>query len=333
MTLHAAENIGDAFTATREFLTPIEIRTWAKLAVVVFFLGAGTSAPTPSFDISVPGEDFPEVDGGSGLADALSGEVYVLVAVGVAAVLTLALLWGLVGSIMEFVFIESLRNREVTLRRYWGRRWRQGLRLFGFRLALGLFVFVLVGGWLALVLVPVATDASLPGWSLGLFLLGLPVMLVVALGVAVVYLFTTVFVVPLMIAGNEGVLAAWRRLWPSVRGAWKQYLAYALFAALLTAASGLVVAFVLAVVAFGLVIPLAIVGLLVVLTVGLSSTAGLAVLGLLAVAFVVGLAVAWALVQVPVVTYLRYYALLVLGDIEPGFDLVPDQRAAIRRTD
>lgn len=29
-----------------------------------------------------------------------------------------------------------------------------------------------------------------------------------------------------------------------------------------------------------------------------------------------------ALVQVPILTYLRYYALLVLGDIEPEFDIV-----------
>ena len=233
----------------------------------------------------------------------------------------------------EFVFIESLRNREVTLRRYWGRRWRQGLRLFGFRLALVLSLLVVLAGWLALVVVPVVTDTALPGWSLGLFLLGLPVILVLALGVAVAYLFTTVFVVPLMIAGDDGVLAAWRRLWPSVRSAWTQYLVYALFAAVLTAASGLLVAFVLAVIAFVFLIPLAALGLVLFLTVGLSSTAGLAVLGLLASVFVVGMAVAWALVQVPVVTYLRYYALLVLGDIEPEFDLVPDQRAAIRQTD
>jgi len=39
-----------------------------------------------------------------------------------------------------------------------------------------------------------------------------------------------------------------------------------------------------------------------------------------------------ALVQVPVQAYLRYYALLVLGDVEPEFDLVPDQRAAVRES-
>jgi hypothetical protein len=35
-------------------------------------------------------------------------------------------------------------------------------------------------------------------------------------------------------------------------------------------------------------------------------------------------------VQVPVQTYLRYYALLVLGDVESSFDIVPDRRAAVR---
>ncbi|MFW5950394.1 MAG: DUF7544 domain-containing protein [archaeon] len=37
----------------------------------------------------------------------------------------------------------------------------------------------------------------------------------------------------------------------------------------------------------------------------------------------------FGLVQVPIVTYLRYYALLVLGDIEESFDIIPEQWAAI----
>jgi hypothetical protein len=44
---------------------------------------------------------------------------------------------------------------------------------------------------------------------------------------------------------------------------------------------------------------------------------------------VIGLLVI-ALAQVPVVAHLRYYALVVLGDIESGLDLVPDRRAAVR---
>jgi hypothetical protein len=32
---------------------------------------------------------------------------------------------------------------------------------------------------------------------------------------------------------------------------------------------------------------------------------------------------------VPLQTFLRYYALLVLGDVAPEFDVIPDTRAAI----
>jgi len=35
---HAVENVEEAFGVTREFLTPINIRRWLKLALVVFFV-------------------------------------------------------------------------------------------------------------------------------------------------------------------------------------------------------------------------------------------------------------------------------------------------------
>jgi len=44
MALHAVENVEEAFGVTREFLTPINIRRWLKLALVVFFVGSGVSS-------------------------------------------------------------------------------------------------------------------------------------------------------------------------------------------------------------------------------------------------------------------------------------------------
>ena len=325
MSLHAADNLSDAFVATREFLTPVEPGRWARLAVVVLFIGTGTTLPT-GFDVSVPADDLPESASVSPPADA----VFLAIAAAVVA-LVLSLLWVLVGSIMEFVLVESLRNEAVTLRRYWGQRWRQGLRLFGFRLGLALFGLVLVVAWLGLLLVPVATDTSIPGWALGLFLLGLPVFFVVGLLFALVYLFTTVFVVPIMIATDSGVLGAWRRLWPTIRAEWKEFLVYSVLVAVLTPALGLVVALVVGISAVVVALPLVAAGLAVWLTAPLSSTVGLLVVGTLLTVFLVVVSAIWALVQVPVVAYLRYYALLVLGDVEPSFDIIPDQRAAVRR--
>lgn len=330
MSLHAADDIGDAFTATREFLTPFDRGLWARLALVALFVGAGTSGPTLSSNVSLPGGDSIDTDGGLDASGALPDDLGVILVVLVAGAALVGLLWTLVGSILEFVLVESLRSREVTLRRYWGLRWRQGLRLFGFRLALGGSFLLVFGGWLAVVLSPVFTDADTSGLWLAALLVGIPVLLVVGLVVALVYQFTTVFVVPVMIETDANVLAAWQQFWPTLRAGWKEFLVYAILAAVLTGVLGFGVSLALGIVVILALVPLGAVALLVHLTVSLSSAAGFAVLVVLGAVFVVVVAVGWALLQVPVVTFLRYYALFVLGDVESEFDLVPRQRADIR---
>jgi len=88
---------------------------------------------------------------------------------------------------------------------------------------------------------------------------------------------TTVFVVPLMIQADSGVLAAWRRLWGSIKTAWKQYLAYVVIAFLLTVAAGIIASIVVGIVAIVLLIPILIVAAITHVTVSLSSTVGIAV--------------------------------------------------------
>jgi hypothetical protein len=251
-----------------------------------------------------------------------------IIAVVVVAAIVLGIVFALVGSIMEFVFIESLRTGDVSIRRYWNERWRQGLRLFGFRIAIGIPALVIFVGWLAMLFIPLFTGRD-PVVPFGVFLLGLPVVFLVGLVYGVVSGFTTAFVVALMIQNDSGVLAAWRRLWDSIKAEWKQYLAYAVIGFLLTLAAGFLASIVVGIIVLVLLIPFAIVAGVTHVVVSLSSTVGFAVLVGLAVLFLAVLIVLWALVQVPIVTYLRYYALLVLGDIEESFDIIPEQRAAI----
>ncbi len=326
MALHAARNVGAAVTVTREFLTPIEFVRWLKLAVVAFFVGGGMSLPSAQFNATggseIPTEEIPVT---------LPAETATLVAAVAAVAVGLGLLFAVVGAIMEFVFIESLRTGTVSIRRYWSERWRQGLRLFGFRIAIGLPVAAITLGWLALFFVPLATEITDPIVPFGAFLLGLPVLFLVGLVYALVASFTTVFVVPLMIKDDCGVVAGWRPLWSSIRTEPKQYLAYAVIAFLLTIAAGLLASITVGIGAVLLLIPLGIVALITHFTVSLSSTVGLVVLVAVVVLFLAAVFVLWALVQVPVVAYLRYYALLVLGDIEPSFDLIADRRDALER--
>jgi hypothetical protein len=326
MALHAAQNVGDAIDVTREFLFPFELRRWLKLALVAFFVGGGVNFPSGQVGGS---GNTPDPNGGGELPASIPADIVTILAVVAVIAVTFALVFGIIGAIMEFVFIESLRTEEVRLRRYWSDRWRQGLRLFGFRVVVGLPVLALFLGWMALIFAPLLTDVQLPGASVGLFLAGLPVLFLVGLLFGVIYSFTTVFVVPLMVQQDSGVLAGWRRLWPSIKREWKQYLAFAVIGFVLTLVAGLVASMAVGLAAIVLLVPFAIVGGIVYLAFSFS-TAGTVLLGLLAVLFVLIMLIVWALVQVPVVAYLRYYALLVLGDIESEFDIIPDQREAVR---
>jgi len=325
MALHAVESVEEAFGITREFLTPIDVRRWLKLALVVFFVGSGVSVPTAQFNTSTPPGDISNGD----IPVSLPVDVVTLVVALVAAGLLLGGLFALIGAIMEFVLIESLRTGEVSLRRHWRRRWRQGLRLFGFRIVIGLPMLALFAGWLALLIVPFLTgrDPTIPATA---FLVGLPVVVLIGVLYALVSGFTTVFVVPLMIQADSGVLAAWRRLWGSIKTAWKQYLAYVVIAFLLTVAAGIVASIVVGVIALVLLIPVLIVAAVMHAIVPLSSTAGIVVLVALALLFGLSMLVIGTLAQVPVVTYLRYYALLVLGDIEESFNVLSDRQLSRR---
>ena len=328
MALHAVENIGDAFKTTRGFLLPFDPRQWLKLAVVVFFIGGGLSLPTTQFDTSgmtAPNGEF-DVD----IPFEMPVDMLALIGVIVAVAVLLGILFAVIGAIMEFVFIESLRNEAVSIRAYWRSRWRQGLRLFGFRVAIGLPVLLLFGGWVVLVLAPLFTGIQTPSASIAVFLLGIPVLFLAGLLYGLVSGFTTVFVVPLMIQADSGVLAGWRRLWPSIKRDWRQYLVYAILAFILTFAVGLLASLLVGLVAMVLLIPLAIVAGIVFFTISFSSAIGIAIIAVGGMLFVLSMVVIWALVQVPVVAYLRYYALLVLGDIEGDFDIIPDQRQRIR---
>ncbi|MFB6160517.1 MAG: hypothetical protein ABEJ61_04990 [Haloferacaceae archaeon] len=311
MTLYAVDDVDDAVAATRSFLWPVDRGRWVRLAVVVFFVDGGGGVPF-QFTGGAPGGAEPSPPGGPGVPAAPDAVPSVggadladlaVVAALVALVGLVLLGFLLVGSVMEFVLVESLRREAVTIRRYWRERWRQGVRLFAVRLVLGVLVLGVVGLLLAAALAPLLLGTG--AFSLVALLVAVPVV-VVAVAIGLVDGFTTMFVVPVMVVEDRGVLAAWRRFWPTATGQWKQYAAYAVGGVVLQAAAGIAAGVVTLLAAAVLAVPFGVVALVGVGLLGVLSVAGWAVIALAALLFGLGTAVVALLVAVPVQTFLRY---------------------------
>ncbi len=324
MSLAALDRLEDAFDATTALLVPVDGAQWLRLAVAAFFIGGlgGVSGGT-----QVGGGD---VVGGLGSLPGLAAPDSVgpeLVGVGLvvlglaaaAALLGLAVLY--VGSVMEFVLLAALETRTVSLRDRFG-VWRwPGTRLFCFRLALFAGVALLVAGAAGLGLL-----LQGPGLRVLALLFAVPVAIVVVpLGLLVNGL-TTVFVVPTMYVDRCGVLAGWRRLWPRLRAAPWETLAYICLSVVFSVAGGTAIATAVGLVAAALVVPVGVAGIALVVG-GAPAVVTLAVLVPLLVSLGLVVAALAAVFRVPVLVYLRHYALFVLADLD-GPDLFAGVREA-----
>ncbi|MFB6186392.1 MAG: hypothetical protein ABEI86_05940 [Halobacteriaceae archaeon] len=331
MALYALDDIDDAISATRAFLTPLNLNRWAKLALVVFFIGGAGGMNPLQFSGGTPtgtGSEMPNVPNASDEILAIGGPELAVIAGIISLIGVLILGFMIVGSIMEFVFVESLRQEEITIRHYWGEYWKPGLRLFGFRLLLGIVSIGIIGSVLVAALGPVLFGDGTP--SFGLLFLAIPIFFLIAIVSGLLNGFTTAFVVPIMLLEDRGLLASWRRFWPTMTGQWKQYLAYAIGAFVLQIAGGLAATIVTLFVAVMIAIPLGIIGLIGFELLSILSVAGWVIIGIAVVLFVIALIILSLFISVPIKTFLRYYALLVLGDTNEAFDVVAERRQTIR---
>ena len=326
--MDAIDNLSDALETTRNLLTPVRLGIWVKLAIVVFFVSSlGMGGPTvPGGDITAFADE-PGIDGieefESEFGEEFPVEEFILGLLVIGAIaLVFWLLYSVIGAIMEFVFIESLRSSEVHIRRYFSANIGNGIRLLGFQLGVILVTGALATAPAALVFV-LGDFGDLSVGLVGLYALyGLGLFL----GYSVVQRFTSAFVVPVMLQEDRGVLSAWRRFWSTFTANWSEYVVYLVLVWILSIAIAIAAWFVIAFGVLALLIPFAI---LIVLLVFLGELGVLLAIpvGLLAVVCIL---LFISLVWTPIATYFQYYALLLLGDTNADLDLIPEQRAAVR---
>ncbi|WP_049922979.1 DUF7544 domain-containing protein [Halopiger djelfimassiliensis] len=314
--MYAADNLTDALSVTKRYLGSLGVSGWLKLAFVVLFIG-GLGITNQLFSAE------PQQ-----VTDALDAVPEIWLALLVAAAVGMYAGIRYFAALLEFIFVESLRSEAMHLRRYARANLRQALWLLLFRagLWLGLFVAIAIpvvgvfyGG-------DVATTDEL---SVGHVALIGGSAFVSFVGLWIVSTLTTAFAVPVMVLEDRGPIGAWRRVAAAMRSNWSGFLGYLLVAWLIGLC--LWVAFAIVgffVTLFGLVLFVLLLVLLSAVDPDLAYVAyGIGVLGYLVYQYVV------AIFKAPARSYVRYYALLLLGDTDPSLDVIPDQRAAVRADD
>lgn len=272
MSWYAVDAVEEALEDTRQLLLPFDLGTWLRLAVIVIFTGGGTGAMNPaSFIPSGPGGHDPASDSGTGSysdfsstdtafetggnaitglatsSSSLSNTVWVVLGLFLFGVLT-ALLY--LSSVFEFIYYQSLLERDVRIRRNFKRHWFNALRYFGFKVV---YISVLLSFVAAVILGFIVNP------FIGVFgvVLSIPCFIVLGVFAGLVH----DFVLPEMIQEKQSLIQGWRSIWPSLQEQWREVVVYLLVKlglgigigiAVSTAAIFLLVPFILVFGAFGL---------------------------------------------------------------------------------
>ncbi|WP_411968211.1 hypothetical protein [Haloferax sp. YSSS75] len=332
MSWKAIDALDDARDATASLLLPFDAGRWARLALIALFVGsvgsgggtagnAGNTGFTFPVDGGAPPTDFP-IDSLPGLVT--SSNVFTLVVALAAIAILLGIVWSIVGSVMQFVLVDAVVSKDVRIRKPFRERLGLGLRLFVFQIGLVLAVLLLLGVPLAAVI--------FGGINIGgsVFLLAIPLVflaLLVFLVLAIALQLTTDFVVPTMIAEDRQVIDSWRRVVPVFRSEFSEFGLYVVVRFVLGILAGIAIGVAVALLLLVVAIPFAIVGGGIALAlagaqVGVFSPVGVVLLGIVGLLFVLTAIAVSAFVQMPVVTFFRYYSLFLLGSTDDSLDLV-----------
>jgi len=251
MSWYAIEAIDEAVQDTKELLLPFDLCTWLRLALIVIFTGGGFSLVNPlnfvpsdleSNDYSGTGSYQSDIgsttglenqgqNAVTGLATASSSISTLLLTIIGLSLISFVFLFFYASSVFEFIYYQSLLDKDVSIRENFRKHWFKGLQYFIFEivylLVFAALIVALVGGFLVN---PVVGFFGL--------ILGIPAF------IAVVILSRLVhdFVLLQMVKGEEGLISGWRNIWPELQSQWREVVVYLLVRFGLGIAIGIIVA-------------------------------------------------------------------------------------------
>ncbi len=342
MSWHAIDSVDEAIDETRSFLTPVELWTWLKLALISVFFGVGGSYGVGSLNFLTTAPSTPSLPPGdarqpslTAVTEALSMSDITIIVVIASILIALRLAFSLVTELLRFVFYDALRTDRVTLLAPAARRFGQAIRLFGFKLALqALAVAPFIAGVLAVWYY--RPDLAVSETAVGIGgLLVVVAAAVIGLSYVAIMRGTDEFVVPIMVLTDCGVIGGWRRFWPVLRNQLSQFGVYIVVHFLLLLAIGIGSSIVGALV-FGIVFTIgAVVGLVLVfgifgsLGAVAASTPALILIGLVVLLTLLVGYVLFLPVQIVVLAYVVTYEVSVLAAADEELRLRPTQSPSV----
>ena len=317
MTWYALENLDKAMEETKELLLPFDLMTWTKIAIIALFAGGISMPNAPSAPMQSPGQSdqvyTPDSGVNSGIdtsvTDAFSsmGSMTGMATGGamngvmVAVVLFLVLFVGFfmyLSSVFQFIYYQTVLDKEPAITENLKKHAYRGLRYLGFQIGFMIFIVLTL-------LIPAAGFAA--NEVLGILLLivfWIPVLIISSIISGLVHDFALLR----MMEAEEGLIEAWRNVWPDIRGEWRQVIAYIFIKFFIGLAIGFATLILAIVIGIVLLIPFGIMGIL----------AAMVHEVLLAVVFGLGLltfVILMLYLEVPFSTYLYTYITLFYHDL------------------
>ncbi|WP_094228727.1 DUF7544 domain-containing protein [Methanolobus psychrotolerans] len=259
MYWYVIDAVDHAIERTRQCLfEPFDIKKWLKLAIIVFFIGGSGSFNSGgnggSYDSSYDGSN-PDLSWvPPGFLDILNNfaghlmsySTWALIAGFFVVLFLFIIIMGLVGSVMEFVFVESLVRNDIRIRKYFSRYMGKGLSLFVLRvLLLLLFMIPVVIVSLLIFSMIVTTEKVMLGsmMFLGIFLSIISILAIVLLFVvagSIIGSFTSMSV-PVSMYTGSGIFSALFSVFRQFRSNWQQMIIYWIGRTVLAIAAGIIV--------------------------------------------------------------------------------------------
>ena len=300
------ERLQAAGGTTKRYLASLGAGGWLKLGVVVLLFSIGAGSGMNVLGVLTPEPSAETID-------------WQQLAEPAAIALVVAGILGYIAAVADFVFVASLRSGRLSVRSYARANLRRAGWLLAFRAAIALGAIAIVAGAVAATVGLTPPPATEPSHGASL-LIGLAAAVAV-IGWLTVGTLTNAFVVPIMQYEHRGPLSAWRRFGRAVAGSWPAVAIFLLVAVVISTVVGIGL--------FILSFFIWIVGGLLLVGGGVlvveNAPALEPLVAVVLVATYLGYRYAVSVLRAPVRGYLRYYALLLLGDAEPALAMINDE--------